>query len=1202
MIMVSSDTIKHLNQQHKILVMNYSHFQTSVERKGTFKVAYLLKIEREVQERWKEEKVFEIDAPAEPSKSDNEKFFCNFPYPYMNGRLHLGHTFSLSKCEFAVRYHRLKGKNVLFPFAFHCTGMPIKACADKLRREIELYGLPPQFPVTEEVIVEEKDGIPKDKSKAKKSKVVAKAGSAKFQWQIMRSLGLSDEEIPNFADALYWLDYFPPRAVDDLNRFGLHTDWRRTFITTEVNSFYDSFIRWQFLHLRKRNKIQFGKRYTIYSVRDGQPCMDHDRSSGEGVGPQEYTLIKMKVLEPYPSKLSSLAERSIFLVAATLRPETMYGQTNCWLRPDMKYIAFETKTSEIYICTERAARNMAYQGFTKTEGKFDIILELVGQDLLGCGLSSPMSKYSKIYTLPMLTIKEDKGTGVVTSVPSDSPDDYAAMVDLKKKQAFREKYDITDEMVLPFEPVPIIDVPSFGNLAAVTVYDQLKIQSQNDKDKLLEAKEMVYLKGFYDGIMLVGEFKGKKVQDVKKSLQKALLEKNEAAIYYEPEKKVMSRSGDECVVALCDQWYIDYGKEDWKKQALQSLEKMNTYHDEVRKNFMGCIKWLHEYACSRTYGLGTKLPWDEKWLIESLSDSTIYMAYYTIAHLLQGNTFRGTQPNALDIKAEQLTPEVWDYVFFKDAEYPKNCTIKKESLDVMRREFQYWYPVDVRVSGKDLVQNHLTYFIFNHCAMWPEEADKWPRSIRANGHLMLNSAKMSKSDGNFLSLSEAIDKFSADGMRLSLADAGDSIEDANFVESMADAGILRLYTFIEWVKEVVANKSSFRTGPFNSFSDKVFQSEINLKIKETDEFYKNMLFKEALRAGFFEMQAIRDTYRELSLDGMHLDLVMRYIEVQTILISPICPHVAEHVWELIGNKFTVLNAAWPVVGPIDETLIKASEYLMESAHTFRVHLKAYMQGVKTKANPNPPPVEKPNVMSIWVAKTFPSWQSCILTTLKTHFEKNGSLPDNKTLSADFSKMSELKKYMKRVMPFVQTTREKLQQLGVKALALTLEFEEAEVLRKNSPYLSNSLDIEDIVIKFTDDPEASEKMKECSPGAPFVLFATKPGIKVDFVNPETQNGLLSKIVTISDGDSYTKIVQKIAKDSKLIKKPESIQLWRFEDPLLGPRKIPVFNEPTKNKVVIPPDSIFRVDVEQAKVKLSTGNQLVDIGREVTYLVT
>lgn len=81
-------------------------------------------------------------------------------------------------------------------------------------------------------------------------------------------------------------------------------DWRRTFITTNENPFFDSFVRWQFLRLRDNNKIKYGKRYTVFSPKDNQPCMDHDRAKGEGVGPQEYTLIKMKVIEPYPEKLN----------------------------------------------------------------------------------------------------------------------------------------------------------------------------------------------------------------------------------------------------------------------------------------------------------------------------------------------------------------------------------------------------------------------------------------------------------------------------------------------------------------------------------------------------------------------------------------------------------------------------------------------------------------------------------------------------------------------------------------------------------------------------------------------------------------------------------------------------------------------------------------------------------------------------------
>ena len=93
---------------------------------------------------------------------------------------------------------------------------------------------------------------------------------------------------------------------------------------------------------------------------------------------------------------SAFTGKPIYLVAATLRPETMYGQTNCWLHPNITYIAFETKSGEVFISTRRAARNMAYQEFTKAQGQVDVIAELTGQVLLTIFMYSIINHCCKV--------------------------------------------------------------------------------------------------------------------------------------------------------------------------------------------------------------------------------------------------------------------------------------------------------------------------------------------------------------------------------------------------------------------------------------------------------------------------------------------------------------------------------------------------------------------------------------------------------------------------------------------------------------------------------------------------------------------------------------------------------------------------------------------------------------------------------------
>lgn len=93
------------------------------------------------------------------------------------------------------------------------------------------------------------------------------------------------------------------------------------------------------------------------------------------------------------------------------------------------------------------------------------------------------------------------------------------------------------------------------------------------------------------------------------------------------------------------------------------------------------------------------------------------MSYYTVAHLLQGGVLDGSQPGPLGIKAEDMTNDVWNYIY-KKGQYPEGCNISEENLRKLRNEFEYWYPMDLRVSGKDLIRNHLTMCLYNHQAIW----------------------------------------------------------------------------------------------------------------------------------------------------------------------------------------------------------------------------------------------------------------------------------------------------------------------------------------------------------------------------------------------------------------------------------------------------------------------------------------------------
>jgi len=591
--------------------------------------------------------------------------------------------------------------------------------------------------------------------------------------------------------------------------------------------------------------------------------------------------------------------------------------------------------------------------------------------------------------------------------------------------------------------------------------------------------------------MLVGDFKGESVQDAKSKVRNAMIEQGVAFAYAEPEGFVLSRSADECVVALMDQWYLDYGEPSWKATAEKLVAKMNTYNKETRNAFDAVLNWLNKWACARTYGLGSQLPWDPQFLVESLSDSTIYPSYYTVAQLLHESSIDGKNPGPLGVTPDQMTDEVWDYILCS-GKWPEPSPLSREKADAMKHEFEYFYPFDIRSSGKDLVGNHLTFCVYVHAALFPE--DKWPLSMRTNGHLTLNGKKMSKSTGNSLTLREGIEKFGADATRLSLADAGDSVEDANFDEKTANASILRVHTLLQWCEEMIKEEPNLRHGP-RTYHDKVFEEEINDLINITKGHYENTDYKDALKYGFYEMQTARDWYREVTADiGMHVELVRYWIRVSALLVTPIAPHFTEHIWSsLLQEPKSIQLALWPEPShPVDKAIVDSGAYMRNTVKMIRDAelniVKKINKGKKGKGGSDAPfDPKKPKSVRIYVATTFPEWQDACVQAAKDAYVEEADKIDDVKVRELLTERGLIKD--KRAMPFIQLLKKRMTEFGAQAaFRRTLPFSEMTILSEILPYLKRTLNLVDVDVLSVEDARS----KEGSGYTGMIIDSAEPG--------------------------------------------------------------------------------------------------------------
>lgn len=445
-------------------------------------------------------------------------------------------------------------------------------------------------------------------------------------------------------------------------------------------------------------------------------------------------------------------------------------------------------------------------------------------------------------------------------------------------------------------------------------------------------------------------------------------------------------------------------------------------------------------------------------------------------------------------------------------EYPAGCKIAQDKLEALRNEFEYWYPLDLRVSGKDLIGNHLTMSLYNHAAIWPDEAaQRWPRSFFTNGHVMIDHEKMSKSTGNFITLSDAIAEYSADATRFALADAGDGLEDANFERKSANAAILKLTKEEVWIKDIVEwdaknPATPLRTGPLNFF-DRVFLNELQSCVASADAAYAKLQFREALKYAFHQLTSERDNYK-LALDAeknserMHKDVLQAYFSTLAITLAPLCPHFCQHIWEITGFaaskgiKF-VARASWPAAAPIDLVLQRQMNYLRETALVLRKGLtEALIRFGKVPKGGEKPEkwiadiaaaatggtlvatevVKLLDRCTLYIAADYPEWQATVLKLISAAWtELNGrnpaEYPDRKLIIGKLrgalpAATPADKKAVENATKFANSVLEDLALRGAAALELASPFSEQELLEANWDFVLRDLGItkQNIAIK------------------------------------------------------------------------------------------------------------------------------------------
>jgi leucyl-tRNA synthetase len=795
-------------------------------------------IENKWQAEWAKARIFEGDIGTKPP------YMVTAAFPYANAPQHIGHLRAFGTADVLARYKRMRGFNVLYPMAFHATGTPILAFAKRLQNK-------------------DKDLIHE-----------------------LKLFHVPDEEIAKMIEPVYIAEYFIKEIENGMHAVGYSIDWRRSFISIEPK--FSKFVEWQIGLLNAKGLLTRGEHPVGWCPNENNAVGMHDTKHDVEPDIEKELAVKFKV-----------DGEDAYMLCATYRPETIHGATNLFVNDGAEYITCRIgKDADTYYVSKAAAAVLGYQFAIETIGGVD------GKSMLSKHCLNPLTG-AMMQVLPGFFVKESVGTGIVMSVPAHAPFDYVALERLRGSGYAVE--ETTPKIVIATEVGKSIgkngDEGKAGDGLPALRYLKLLGAGVDSNDDLIEqATKLEYKEESHWGTMTVQGFEGMKEPEARERIKAQLVENNEALeIHILANSPVYCRCGTEVVVKVVDnQWFINYGNKEWKQKVNDAFKDIVILPEKSRKAFESAINWIDLRAVARAQGLGTRFPIDRNYIIESLSDSTLYMSFYTIINFIR------------DVEPDRLKPEFFDFVLLGKGDAETVATSTGMNYDVIRKcqeSFRYWYTNTSRHSGPDLIFNHLTMYMYNHVALLDREY--WPKQIVVNGSVLSEGEKMSKSLGNIVPLSDAVEKHGADPLRFVIVAGADLFSDSEY----SDDAVNGVKERFEYVYGIVAKLGEMQSGKLEHI-DYWLYSKLNRKI-ETATKAMDML---ELRVASTEVlyNSVLELKRYFSRGGSNAVVVKDYVTGVVLMLTPIAPHISEELWKMLdGIGFASLEK-WPVA---DESMV-----------------------------------------------------------------------------------------------------------------------------------------------------------------------------------------------------------------------------------------------------------------------------------------